>query len=138
MVTKNCWFLGDCQIWRKNWANWAWWNRNNALTQHLYWFERNQKTDAKFQQNLQNYVYHRRFLMTSLHALLVIWVKKKWKEKFDIKSRTGRPGGSDCYIWVWEKDIAVLTEAVNDIKQKRTTPRIWLDNINLRDKWLIN
>ena len=34
------------------------------------------------------------------------------KGKFDIKSRTGRPGGSDCYIWVWEKDIAVFTEVV--------------------------
>ena len=34
------------------------------------------------------------------------------KGKLDIKSRTGRPGGSDCYIWVWQKDIAVFTEVV--------------------------
>ena len=35
-----------------------------------------------------------------------------------MKSRTGRPGGSDCYIWVLEKYIAVFTEVVEMYETK--------------------
>ena len=38
----------------------------------------------------------------------------------------------------YDKKISLFSQKWwNYIKQKRTTPRIWLDYINLRDKWLI-
>ena len=49
------------------------------------------------------------------------------KGKFDIKSRTGGPGDSDYYIWVWETDIAFLTGIVGLYQTKEENSKNFVE-----------